>query len=133
MPTHKTLSTLTRVSLREAWKHEAGEFTPWLAEAANFDAPDQRRLTVQRYASRRGGPLRSHWCHKLWHKPRSPGPPEAVLTPQDSHQVSADSHHVGMDSHQVLACRLLAAFERLNVGASVEDERRQVADRGAYP
>jgi hypothetical protein len=36
MPTHKTLSTLTRVSLREAWKHEAGEFTPWLAEADNL-------------------------------------------------------------------------------------------------
>jgi hypothetical protein len=33
-----TLSKLERVSLREAWKHEAGEFTPWLAEAENLSA-----------------------------------------------------------------------------------------------
>ena len=36
MPTHKTLSKLARVPLREAWKHEAGEFTPWLAQADNL-------------------------------------------------------------------------------------------------
>lgn len=30
------LSTLVRVPLREAWKHEAGDFTPWLAETANL-------------------------------------------------------------------------------------------------
>lgn len=32
----KNLSTLTRVPLREAWKHEAGEFTPWLALPDNL-------------------------------------------------------------------------------------------------
>jgi hypothetical protein len=29
------LGNLERVSLREAWRHEAGDFTPWLAEAEN--------------------------------------------------------------------------------------------------
>jgi hypothetical protein len=38
MPPAKPLSKLERVPLREAWKHEAGDFTPWLAEAANLDA-----------------------------------------------------------------------------------------------
>ena len=38
MPTNKPLSKLERVPLREAWKHEAGDFTPWLAEPANLDA-----------------------------------------------------------------------------------------------
>jgi hypothetical protein len=38
MPSAKPLSKLERVPLREAWKHEAGDFTPWLAEAANLDA-----------------------------------------------------------------------------------------------
>ena len=33
----KNLSTLTRVPLREAWKHEAGEFTPWLAQPVNLE------------------------------------------------------------------------------------------------
>jgi hypothetical protein len=28
----KTLSKLERVPLREAWKHEANDFTPWLRE-----------------------------------------------------------------------------------------------------
>ena len=37
MPLAKPLSKLERVPLREAWKHEAGDFTPWLAEAANLD------------------------------------------------------------------------------------------------
>jgi hypothetical protein len=32
------LSKLERVPLREAWKHEAGDFTPWLAAADNLDA-----------------------------------------------------------------------------------------------
>ena len=32
------LRKLERVPLREAWKHEAGDFTPWLAEADNLDA-----------------------------------------------------------------------------------------------
>jgi hypothetical protein len=32
------LSKLERVPLREAWKHEAGDFTPWLAETENLDA-----------------------------------------------------------------------------------------------
>ena len=38
MTMKKNLSKLERVPLREAWKHEAGEFTPWLAEADNLDA-----------------------------------------------------------------------------------------------
>jgi hypothetical protein len=33
----KNLGALTRVPLREAWRHEAGEFTPWLAQADNLD------------------------------------------------------------------------------------------------
>ncbi len=33
----QNLSKLERVPLREAWKHEAGEFTPWLAEAENLN------------------------------------------------------------------------------------------------
>lgn len=37
MNTPKPLSRLERVPLREAWKHEAGEFTPWLAEAENLN------------------------------------------------------------------------------------------------
>ena len=37
MPPAKPLSKLERVPLREAWKHEAGDFMPWLAEAANLD------------------------------------------------------------------------------------------------
>jgi hypothetical protein len=38
MTTKKNLSKLDRVPLREAWKHEAGEFTPWLAEPDNLNA-----------------------------------------------------------------------------------------------
>jgi hypothetical protein len=34
----KNLSKLQQVPLREAWKHEAGDFTPWLAERDNLDA-----------------------------------------------------------------------------------------------
>jgi hypothetical protein len=34
----KNLSKLERVPLREAWKHEATEFTPWLAESENLDS-----------------------------------------------------------------------------------------------
>lgn len=34
----KNLSKLERVPLREAWKHEANDFTPWLAEAENLNA-----------------------------------------------------------------------------------------------
>lgn len=33
MSMKKNLSKLERVPLREAWKHEANDFTPWLAEA----------------------------------------------------------------------------------------------------
>ena len=33
----KTLSQLDRVPLREAWKHEANDFTPWLAEEDNLN------------------------------------------------------------------------------------------------
>ena len=38
MSTKKTLSKLERVPLREAWRDEALEFTPWLAEADNLSA-----------------------------------------------------------------------------------------------
>jgi len=38
MKTQIDLSKLQRVPLREAWKHEAGDFTPWLAEVDNLDA-----------------------------------------------------------------------------------------------
>jgi len=38
MKTKIDLSKLERVPLREAWKHEAGDFTPWLAETDNLDA-----------------------------------------------------------------------------------------------
>lgn len=38
MTTKGNLSKLDRVSLREAWRHEAGEFTPWLAEPDNLNA-----------------------------------------------------------------------------------------------
>jgi hypothetical protein len=34
----QSLSKLERVPLREAWKHEAGDFTPWLAQEENLDA-----------------------------------------------------------------------------------------------
>jgi hypothetical protein len=37
MTTRTNLSKLDRVPLREAWKHEAGEFTPWLAEPDNLN------------------------------------------------------------------------------------------------
>ena len=33
----KSLSKLERVPLREAWKHEANDFTPWLAEEDNLN------------------------------------------------------------------------------------------------
>ena len=32
------LSKLERVPLREAWKHESSDFTPWLAEDNNLQA-----------------------------------------------------------------------------------------------
>lgn len=38
MNTKAKLSTLQRVPLREAWKHEASDFTPWLAETGNLNA-----------------------------------------------------------------------------------------------
>jgi hypothetical protein len=38
MTTKTNLSKLERVPLREAWKHEAGEFTPWLAETSNLNS-----------------------------------------------------------------------------------------------
>ena len=38
MNMNKNLSRLERVPLREAWKHEAGDFTPWLAEPDNLEA-----------------------------------------------------------------------------------------------
>jgi hypothetical protein len=38
MTNKKGLSKLERVPLREAWKHEANDFTPWLAEVDNLNA-----------------------------------------------------------------------------------------------
>lgn len=38
MTTKKNLSTLERVPLRKAWRHEANDFTPWLAEPDNLNA-----------------------------------------------------------------------------------------------
>lgn len=38
MSTKTVLSKLERVPLREAWKHEANDFTPWLAETDNLNA-----------------------------------------------------------------------------------------------
>lgn len=38
MSQKKNLGTLVSVSLREAWKHEASDFTPWLAETDNLNA-----------------------------------------------------------------------------------------------
>ena len=38
MVSMQSLSKLERVPLREAWKHEAGDFTPWLAQEENLDA-----------------------------------------------------------------------------------------------
>lgn len=38
MTTKKSLGKLEQVPLREAWKHEANDFTPWLAETENLDA-----------------------------------------------------------------------------------------------
>lgn len=35
---NKNLSKLVRVPLNEAWKHEAAEFTPWLAQTENLNA-----------------------------------------------------------------------------------------------
>lgn len=33
----KPLSKLERVPLREAWKHEANDFAPWLAQEDNLN------------------------------------------------------------------------------------------------
>ena len=73
MPLAKPLSKLERVPLREAWKHEAGDFTPWLAEAANRDAPGQTRRPVERQPGYQGITVRPHLCHEPWHKSRSRG------------------------------------------------------------
>ena len=37
MSNHKNLSKLVKVPLRQAWKHEAGDLTPWLAESDNLN------------------------------------------------------------------------------------------------
>jgi Domain of unknown function (DUF4268) len=37
MTTYAQLSRLERVALRDAWRHEAGDFTPWLATPENLD------------------------------------------------------------------------------------------------
>lgn len=38
MDTGKDLGKLKRVNLRKAWKHEANDFTPWLAEPDNLES-----------------------------------------------------------------------------------------------
>jgi hypothetical protein len=38
MNTNRNLSKLERVPLRDAWKHEANDFTPWLADTENLNA-----------------------------------------------------------------------------------------------
>ena len=46
MAINQNLGKLTRVPLREAWKHESGEFTPWLAQTDNLNAlADALRLS----------------------------------------------------------------------------------------
>jgi hypothetical protein len=40
----KPLSKLDRVPLREAWKHEANDCTPWLAEEANLNTRAERSV-----------------------------------------------------------------------------------------
>jgi len=50
----KPLSKLERDPLREAWKHEANDFTPWLAEEDNLNTradalglPDQKLVATE--------------------------------------------------------------------------------------
>lgn len=38
MGAKKNLGKMEKVALREAWRHEASEFTPWLAETENLNA-----------------------------------------------------------------------------------------------
>jgi hypothetical protein len=50
MTTKKPLSKLERVSLREAWKHEASDLPPWLAETDNLNAlADSAQLSFNGY------------------------------------------------------------------------------------
>lgn len=74
MPPAKPLSKLERVPLREAWKHEAGDFTPWLAEAASLD--------VLAGALDLGDP------HHLT---------------ANTHQLSPNTHQLAADTHQLQA------------------------------
>ena len=50
------ISKLERVPLREAWKHEANDFTPWLAEEDNLntladalDLPDLELVATEHW------------------------------------------------------------------------------------
>jgi hypothetical protein len=70
----KPLSKLERVPLREAWKHEAGDFTPWLAEADNLDARAEAR---------------------------GPGDPHHLIP--DTHQLAPNTHQMAADTHQLRA------------------------------
>ena len=79
MPPAKPLSKLERVPLREAWKHEAGDFTPWLAEAANLDAL--------------AGALGLDDPHHLTANP---------------HQLASNTHHLATNTHQLQAVSLTA-------------------------
>lgn len=74
MPPAKPLSKLERVPLREAWKHEAGDFSPWLAEAANLDALAEARGL---------------------------GDPHHLLP--DTHQLAPNTHQLAADTHQLRA------------------------------
>ncbi len=70
----KPLIKLERVPLREAWKHEAGDFTPRLAEAANLDALAEA-LGL--------------------------GDPHHLIP--DTHQLAPNTHQLAEDTHQLCA------------------------------
>lgn len=67
----KPLSKLERVPLCEAWKHEAGDFTPWLADAASLDVLAEARGL---------------------------GDPHHLIP--DTHQRAPNTHQLAADTHQ---------------------------------
>jgi len=74
MPPSKPLSKLERVPLREAWKHEASDFTPWLAEAATFGALAEALAL---------------------------GDPHHLAA--NTHQLASNTHHLVTNTHQLQA------------------------------
>ena len=74
MPPAKPRSKLERVPLREAWKHEAGDFTPWLVETANLDTLAEARGL---------------------------GDPQHLIP--DTHQLAPNTHQLAADTHQLCA------------------------------